>query len=1044
MPRWLLLLPLLALAPLTARPPGPVAESLPVPAWQKPGALSALSSRSIGPGQYSGRIAAIAVDPRRRARFFVGAASGGVWKTENAGTTWRPVFDAQGSYSIGCVVMDPRDPDTVWVGTGENNAQRSVGYGDGVYRSRDGGRTWENRGLKASEHIGKIAFDPRDSRVLYAAAQGPLWKAGGDRGLYKSTDGGDTWQRVLAISPDTGVTDFVLDPRDPDIILAAAHQRRRHVWTLVNGGPESGLHRSTDGGKTWKKVTAGLPSGDLGRIGLAVAPSDPRVYYATVEATDRKGGVFRSTDGGLSWERRNPMDDIAMYYSHVVVDPLNASRIHVMNVRVQTSDDGGRTLAPLPQAHIHVDNHCLFIDPKDTGYMLLGNDGGLHETHDGGANWRHFGNLPLTQFYDITVGGKGPFYSVYGGTQDNNTVGGPARTRNAHGIENADWFIVHPGDGFQCKVDPEEPHIVYAEAQYGDLVRFDRRTGQSVGIQPQPLPGEKPYRWNWDSPLVLSRADRNRLYFGANRVFRSDDRGDSWKAISPDLSRQLDRDELPVMGRRWGVDAVARHLYTSHYGNLTALAESPLDEKLLYAGSDDGLLHVTEDGGKEWKKLAIAGMPERSYVARLVPSRHRAGRVYAVVNQFKTGDFAPYLFVSDDRGRAWKPLAEGLPSGPLWAFAECPKDERLLFVGGEFGLHVSLDGGGRWLPLKAGLPTIPVRDLAIQEDMGDLAIGTFGRGIYILDDYTYLRELRTLKDGASRLFTPRAAHLYIPARPLGGGGKGVRGAEFWTAENPPFGASLVYLLAEGLKTRKQRRHEAESKGKIGTPTPEELRAEAEEEAPAALLEVRDGKGRIVRRVTGPASAGTHRVAWDLRTADGVLVAPGKFTARLVLRHDGRGSAVEGEVPLEVFAEEGTPPQGPRVAFDERVAKASETLAEQMKAARALETKLEDALKKLDRSPSDNAKTRAAALAQRERLRAVLRALRGDAALSGRPIQLPASVSGKLGEIRSAQYRSLGGPTATSRRLLEEAETALREQADRLRELEKGERAGDAP
>jgi photosystem II stability/assembly factor-like uncharacterized protein len=1035
MTRWLPLVPLLALAPVAALPRDEKPPEGKPPAWRAPGALAALSPRSIGPGHTSGRIASIAVDPRRRARILVGAASGGVWATDNAGITWKPLFDSQGSYSIGCVSLDPHAPDTIWVGTGESNAQRSVGYGDGVYRSLDGGRSWERRGLKASEHIGKIQVHPRDSRVVYVAAQGPLWASGGDRGLYRTIDGGETWRRILDISPDTGVTDFLLFPGDPDVLLAAAHQRRRHVWTLVNGGPESALYRSADGGKTWKKVTSGLPSGDLGRIGLAAAPSDPRIVYATVEASGGKGGVFRSDDGGLNWERRNGMDDIAMYYSHLVVDPRDSSRLHVMNVRTQTSTDGGKTFAPLPHQHVHVDNHCLWIDPRDTRYMLLGNDGGLYESHDGGDSWRHFGNLPLTQFYDITVGGKGPFYSVYGGTQDNNTVGGPARTRNAHGIENADWFIVHPGDGFQCKVDPEEPHIVYAEAQYGDLVRFDRRTGQAVGIQPQPLPGEKPYRWNWDSPLVLSRAGRKRLYFGAQRVFRSDDRGDSWRAISPDLSRGLNRDELPVLGKRWGVDAVARHQFTSHYGNLTALAESPLDENLLYAGSDDGLVHRTDDGGKEWKKLTIKGMPEQSYVARLVPSRHAEGRVFAVVNHFKSGDFAPYLFRSEDRGATWKPLSAGLPTGPLWAFAECPRSADLLFVGAEHGLHVSLDGGMSWQPLKSGLPTIPVRDLVIHEEMGDLAVGTFGRGIYILDDYAYLGELAAMTQAANRLFTPRKAHLYLPARPLGGGGKGVRGASFWTADNPPFGASLVYFLAEGLKTRKQRRHEAEAKGKVGTPTPEELRAEAEEEPPSAVLEVRDARGRVVRRVTGPATAGAHRVAWDLRTGDGVLIAPGKFTVRLVLRHEGKDTPVEGEVPLEVVAVDELPPQAPRVAFDERTARAQEKLDGLLKQSAAMEAKIADAYRKLDRSPDDTAKPRAALQAQRERLRASMRELRGDAALAGRPLLLPASVSEKLGAIRYGRRATLDPPTATHRRLLEEAEATLDAEAKRLRALE---------
>jgi len=552
-----------------------------------------LKLRSIGPALFSGRVVGFAVDPRNRAHYYVAVACGGVWKTTNAGVSWTPVFDDQGSYSIGYVALDPKNPATVWVGTGENNSQRSVGYGDGVYKSIDAGKSWTRLGLEKSEHIGKILFDPRDSNTVYVAAQGPLWGPGGDRGLYKTTDAGKTWKKILNISDDTGITDVVLDPRNPDVLLAASYQRRRHVWTLINGGPESAIHRSADAGKTWTKITTGLPKVDLGRIGLAIAPTNPDVVYAAVETADDKGGIFRSLDGGLTWERRNPFDRGAMYYGHVVVDPKDDQRIYVMNVYIQVSDDGGKTLRRLGGRWAHVDNHTLWIDPKDTSYYLVGCDGGIYESFDRAANWRHHSNLPVTQFYDVAVDESGPFYHVYGGTQDNNTLGGPARTRSTHGITNEDWFVLHGGDGFQCKVDPRDPNIVYAEAQYGDLVRFDRRTGEEVGIRPQPAPGEPPLRWNWDSPLLLSPHSPTRLYFAANRIFRSDDRGNSWKPISPDLSRQIDRDKLRVMNRLWGPDAVAKHQSTSLYGNLVALTESPKKEDLLYAGTDDGLIHVT-------------------------------------------------------------------------------------------------------------------------------------------------------------------------------------------------------------------------------------------------------------------------------------------------------------------------------------------------------------------------------------------------------------------------------------------------------------------
>lgn len=719
---------LLGAGPATpeAKPTGPFST----------GAFAGLKMRLVGPALTSGRVVDFAVHPKDRGHYYAAAASGGVWKTTNAGTTWTPVFDNEASYSIGVVVLDPKDPLVVWVGTGENNSQRSVGYGDGVYKSEDGGKSWKNMGLKSSEHIGKIVIDPRDSNVVYVAAQGPLWGPGGDRGLYKTTDGGKIWKKVLSISENTGVTDVVLDPRHPDVLLAAAYQRRRHVWTLINGGPESALYKSTDGGASWKKIKAGLPTVDLGRIGLAVAPTNPDIVYATVEAADKKGGIFRSRDFGETWEKRNDFDAQAQYYAHLTVDPKNAERIYVMNTYIQVSDDGGTTLKRLSERNKHVDSHVLWVDPNDTNYYLVGCDGGIYESHDRARTWHFHANLPITQFYDITVDDAAPFYHVYGGTQDNFTLGGPARNRSQNGITNPDWFVAQGGDGFHCRADPKDPNTVYAEAQYGVLVRYDRRNGQGMGIQPQPGKGEPPLRWNWDSPLLISPHAHTRLYFAANKVFRSNDRGNSWKAISPDLTRQLERNRLPVMDKVWGAEAVAKNLSTSFYGNITALAESPKQEGLLYAGTDDGLVQVTEDG-ERWRKIEkFPDVPERTYVARLLASQHDATTVYAAFDNHKNADFAPYLLKSADAGKSWKSIKGDLPAnGPVLAVAEDHVDPNLLFVGTEFGLFVTLDGGKKWVRLKGGLPTIAVRDLAIQRQMNDLAVGTFGRGIYILDDY---------------------------------------------------------------------------------------------------------------------------------------------------------------------------------------------------------------------------------------------------------------------------------------------------------------------
>src|SRR5919197_3644693 len=582
-----------------------LAQSIPADAF------SGLKARSIGPAVTSGRVMTIAVDLRNKATFYVGAASGGVWKTVNGGASWQPVFDTQGSFSIGWITVDPQHPNIVWVGTGERNSQRSVAYGDGVYKSEDGGRSWTNVGLKGSEHIGRIVISPKDSDVVYVAAQGPLWAPGGDRGLYKTIDGGATWTQVLKISENTGVTDVVLDPRNPDVIVAAAYQRRRHVFTMINGGPESALHRSTDGGKTWKKITTGLPDEQLGRIGLAISPVDPDVLYANVEAANSKGGIFRSTDNGVTWEKHKDYNQGSMFYGDVFADPVNVDRIYVPDVILQVSDDGGKTLRSLGQRHMHVDNHIIWVDPADTNHVLVGNDGGLYRSHDRGANWMFFENLPLAQYYDVDVDNAAPFYNVYGGLQDNNSLGGPSRTRSQHGILNQDWFVTQGGDGFVSRVDPEDPNTVYAELQHGVIVRYDRRTGERVGIQPQEEKGGTPLRWNWDAPFIISPHSHTRLYFGAQVLYRSEDRGTSWKIVSPDLTRQIDRNTLPVMGRVWGPDAVAKNTSTALYGNISAISESPKKEGLLYVGTDDGLVQVSDDGGGRWRKVdRLPGVPE--------------------------------------------------------------------------------------------------------------------------------------------------------------------------------------------------------------------------------------------------------------------------------------------------------------------------------------------------------------------------------------------------------------------------------------------------
>lgn len=873
--------------------------------------LSGLEWRGIGPGARSGRVADVAVDPTDRATWYAAIASGGAFRTKNRGTTWEPIFEDYPVYSVATIVIDPANPNVLWLGTGENNGQRSVGYGNGVYRSRDAGDSFEHLGLPESEHIGKIVLDPRDSGTVYVAAQGPLWRAGGDRGLYKTTDAGETWERVLHISEDTGISDVVLDPRDPDLVYAASWQRRRHTGLLVAGGPEGGIHKSEDGGATWRRLTRGLPSPprhDIGRIGLAISPHDPDTLYALVAASDDASGFYRSTDRGESWEKRSGYICVdPQYYMEIFPDPHRPGRVYSMDVVTQVTDDGGKTFRGVNTRWKHVDNHDLEFDPDDPDYLMMASDGGIYESWDLGEHWKFHANQDLTQFYRVGIDNDFPFYNVYGGTQDNATLGGPSRTVNVHGITNADWLDVIGGDGFQARVDPEDPNIVYAQFQYAGIARFDRRTGERVDIQPQPEPGDPPLKWNWDSPLLISPHDPARLYFGANRLYRSDDRANTWTPISGDLTRGIVRSERPVMGRSWSVDAVWRNVFTSTYGNMVALDESPLVEGLLYTGMDDGLIQVSGDGGLEWRAVdQVPGVPPLTYVADLHASRHQENRVYGVFNNHKQGDFRPYVMRSDDRGVTWEDIAGDLPEDQLaWTLVEDPGQDGLLFLGTEFGLFFTNDGGGKWVRLEGGLPTIPVRDLEIQARENDLVAATFGRGFYLLDDYTPLRRLseETLAAEAY-VFPVKDPWMYVEANPLGGGEKSQRGDAFFTAPNPPFGAVVTYHLKEPVRSLRERRRERErANAAAGEPLPypawEALRAEDREEAPALAVVIRDESGGFVRRIPAPMTAGIHRVAWDLRHADpappgaggrgrrgGPLAMPGRYTAELALRSGG--------------------------------------------------------------------------------------------------------------------------------------------------------------
>lgn len=876
--------------------------------------LSGLKFRSIGPAFTSGRIGDFAVRADKPSEYYVAVASGGVWKTVNAGTTWQPVFDSQGSYSIGCVALDPNNHHVVWVGTGENNNQRSVAYGDGVYKSVDGGQNWENVGLKNSEHIGKIMIDPANSDIVYVAAYGPLWSAGGDRGVYKTTDGGKTWSAVLQISEHTGISDLVMDPRDSNTLYAAAHQRRRHVFTYISGGPESAIYKSTDGGATWSKKTKGLPSDtDLGRIGLAISPVNPDYVFAIVEAGDEKGGFFRSANRGETWEKLSDYTTSGNYYVEIFCDPVNINRIYSMDTWFHVSDDGGKTFKKLNEKWKHVDNHAFWVDPQNTDYYLAGCDGGIYESFDAGDNWHFKSNLPVTQFYKVSTDNAEPFYNVYGGTQDNYSMGGPSRTINSSGIVNSDWYVTLGGDGFETQVDPTDPDIVYSQYQYGNLFRYDKKSGEIIDIKPRERKDDEPYRWNWDAPLLISPHSNTRLYFAAQQLFRSDDRGNSWQVISPDLTRQIDRNTLPVMGKIWGVDAVAKHESTTIYGNIVALSESPVKENLLYIGTDDGLVQVSEDGGKTWRKQdKFPGVPDVTYVNMLLASQHNEQVVYAAFNNHKNGDFKPYLLKSMDKGRTWTSISSNLPDrGSVYSIAEDHVNSNLLFAGTEFGVFFTVDGGVKWTQLKSGIPTISIRDIEIQKRENDLVLATFGRGFYILDDYSALREVsESMLEKEAEFFPVKDAWMFIEATPLGLRGKAFMGESYFSAENPPVGAVFTYYLKDEIKTlKKQRRDnekELEQQGQQAPyPTKDALRKEDDEKKPYLLFTIKDKDGNVVNRLIQEPKKGINRAVWNFRYPSvspamlkkpetsifgsedqGPLALPGKYTVSMAKVVDG--------------------------------------------------------------------------------------------------------------------------------------------------------------
>ena len=875
-----------------------------------------LKWRSIGPAFTSGRIADLAVNPDNPSEYFVAAASGHIWKTTNNGTTWTPVFDHYGAYSIGCLKMDPNNSNVIWAGTGENNHQRALGYGNGVYKSEDGGDSWTNMGLKDSRQIGMIAIDPRNSDVVYVAAEGSAWGAGGDRGLYKTTDGGTTWKKILEISENTGINNVVLDPLDPDIIYATSEQRRRRGFTKIGGGPESGVHQSKDGGKTWKKLTKGLPGVQMGGIGIAISPLDRNIIYLIIEAQDKQGGFFRSTNRGASFQKMSSHSASGQYYNEIYADPKDANTVYSVETISKVSHDGGKTWKNIGNNNRHVDDHVIWIDKRDTKHFMIGCDGGLYESFDGGKNFIFKTNLPVTQFYRVAVDNTEPFYWVYGGTQDNNSYGGPNQNTSRRGVTEGEWKTTIGGDGFWQAIDPDDPNIVYSEYQYGNVYRYDKKSGQTIFIKPQPQKGELTHRWNWDAPMILSSHQGQTLYMGANKVFKSTDRGNSWTTISGDLTRNEDRNQFKVMGKYWPNNAVVKDVSTSLWGTIVSLIESPVKEGLIYAGTDDGLIQVTDDGGQNWNKISsFPGIPEYTYVSDICPSNFDENVVYASFNNTKSDDFKPYILKSSDKGKTWVSISNNLPkNGCIHTIAQDFIKDNLLFVGTEFAFYFSVDGGQEWKKLSKGMPDIAVRDIAIQKRENDIAIATFGRGFYILDDYSPLRDIdASFFDKEANIFPIADALMYVQT-----GSRYGQGSMPYYGKNPDFGAVFTYYLKEVPKTLKQERKKKEKEEfkngeKIHIPTPEELKIEERQEQPYLVFTIKDEAGNVIREQYAKASEGIGRQVWNLRYTSkhaltpkdykttsndngwGYPVLPGKYNVSMSLVFDGQAKLLAGPV-----------------------------------------------------------------------------------------------------------------------------------------------------
>jgi photosystem II stability/assembly factor-like uncharacterized protein len=826
------------------------------------------SWRHIGPAAFGGRvddIEAVASDPRT---IFVGSAAGGVFRSRNNGVTWEAVFDRYGStLSIGDIAIAPSDPRVVWVGTGEANNRQSSTWGDGVYRSLDGGSTWQHMGLRETQTIGRIVIDPRDPNTVFVAAVGHLFGPNEERGLYRTRDGGASWQKVLGVDANTGATDVVIAP-DGRTLIAATYQRRRRAFGFAGSGPGSGLWRSTDGGDTWQRITNGMPSGDMGRIGLSLSPSNPNIVYAVIEAFPPGGGVYRSDDGGATWTRQSNMNQRPNYFSQIRVDPKSPDRLWLLAVAIYASRDGGKTFSTDSIApYAHPDHHAMWIDPNQPQHIMLGNDGGVYFTYDGARTWSYIDNLPISQFYDIAIDNREPYW-IYGGAQDNGSWAFPSATYSRGGMTNADVLNTGFGDGFQSAVDPLNPRFVYANSQNGRAFLADMATREEHFIQPVAAAGQDPYRFNWNTAIHVSPNDPKSYYMGAQKLLRTTDRGQTWREISPDVTRQVPRTQLSVGAGFTSGRTLSGNDGVSAYGNITTISESPKARGTIYVGTDDGNVQMTSDGGAHWTDLTPRfhlGQP--LYVSKVAASRHDARTAYVAFDGHWDDDMRPYLFKTTDGGATWTSIAANLPNWkPVKTLEEDPQRADVLFAGTEFGLYWTFDGGSHWSAATGNVPSVLIDRIIVNPRNNDLILGTHGRGVIILEDIApFEGDDRAKTDGDVRLFPLRSATEVQTYRDIPW-----PGGNAFVARNSPIGTYVFYAV------------------RTPPPQPDTVR-----------IDVLAPDGSIVNQMVGPDSPGTHRALWDLRyqfkhvpppsdsgfygPPRAPYVPPGNYTIRLTAR-----------------------------------------------------------------------------------------------------------------------------------------------------------------